>query len=368
MKWLLIVALTACVSTTPQWHDSLAHDLVIGPYVMLTAPQSALVAFRAQPPKPSRVEWSTSDGMKGTVIAEVEHDDLYHAVLTQLPIGPKIDYKVIVGDKVKGAGSFRMGVPPGESKFRFVVFGDTRTNHQVHRDVIAGAVKQNPDFYLHTGDMVEFGGDPEQWLLYFGIERPLMEHAPILPAIGNHDLGNRGYYNRYFFLDMWTKGERYFVTDWGNVRFVALDLNVVCSGCSQYEFVRSALEEGAKQKKLMVMFLHYPPYSSGAHGSNLELREVMGKLAKTYGVELVITGHDHDYERTKSIDGTTYIVSGSAGATIRPVMPHDFTAHARTEPHFVVVDVDHDQLTVRAINLKGEVFDSVVIPDNPPQP
>lgn len=366
--WLLALALTACVTTPPQWRDSLAHDLVIGPYVMLTAPQSALVAFRAQPPGYARVEWSADDGQKGTVAAGVEHGDLYSAQLEKLPVGPKIDYKVFVDDKLRGAGSFRMGLPPGESKFSFAVFGDTRTNHQVHRAVIDAVVKQNPAFYLHTGDMVEFGGDPEQWLLYFGIERPLMEHAPILPAIGNHDLGNRGYYNRYFFLDVWTQGERYFVTDWGNVRFVALDLNVVCGGCSQYEFVRRALEQGAAKKMLMVMFLHYPPYSSGAHGSNLELRKVMGELAKRYGVELVITGHDHDYERTKSIDGTTYIVSGSAGATIRPVMPHDFTAHARTEPHFVMVDVDGDKLAVRAINLKGEVFDSVVIPDNPPQP
>jgi Calcineurin-like phosphoesterase len=188
-----------------------------------------------------------------------------------------------------------------------------------------------------------------------------------LPAIGNHDLGNRGYYNRFFFLDRRTKGNRYFITDWGNLRLVALDLDIVCeSRCAQYEFVRKALEEGAAANKLMVMFLHYPPYSSGAHGSNLELRAVMSRLAKTYGVELVITGHDHDYERTKSIDGTTYIVSGSAGAPILPIRPHDFTAAARTEPHYVLVDVDGDQLSIRAVNLNGEVFDSVVIPANPP--
>ncbi len=364
---VLSLALAACTHAIPGSRAPGPHELVAGPYVMLLSTTAALVAFRSVGRDDAVVEWKAGKA-HGTGVVE-RKGDLYGAEITGLPTGDVIEYAVKIGTKEVGKGTFRSGLLPGETKFRFAVFGDTRTNHQVHRAVIDAVAKEKVDFYLHTGDMVEFGGDPDQWSMYFNIEGALMAKAPILPAIGNHDLGNRGYYNKFFFLDRRTKGNRYFVTDWGNVRLVALDLDIVCEQrCDQYEYVRSALEEGAKQNKLLVMFLHYPPYSSGAHGSNLELRAVMGKLAKTYGVELVITGHDHDYERTKSIDGTTYIVSGSAGAPIHPVRPHDFTAAARTEPHYVLVDVDGDQLSVRAVNLKGEVFDSVVIPPNPPQP
>ena len=80
----------------------------------------------------------------------------------------------------------------------------------------------------------------------------------------------------------------------------------------------------------------------------------------------MIAGHDLDYERTRSIDGTTYMVSGSGGAPIRPVNPRSFTAEARTEPHYVLIDVESDRMILRAVNLQGDTFDTYVIDDNPP--
>jgi predicted phosphodiesterase len=360
------MACAACAGAQREWEDSTPHVLLTGPYVLITGANEAIVAFRYTRGGKGIVHWKADTGQAGSQIARRE-DDLYGATLSALPRGPVISYEVRIGDKLAGTGTFRTGTAPGETAVRFAVFGDTRTNHQVHRAVIEAVAKEKIDFFLHTGDMVERGGKPEEWITYFQIERPLMEKAPILPSIGNHDLGNRGYYSTYFFLDDWTFGNSYFVTDWGNVRLISLDVKIICEErCRQYDFVKKALADGAAAGKLMVMFLHNPPYSSGAHGSDLVLRGVLAKLAKTYGVELVVTGHDHDYERTKSMDGTTYIVSGSAGAPIRPVTPQPFTAEARTEPHYVLVDVDGDRLSIRAINLRGEVFDSAVIPQNPP--
>jgi Icc-related predicted phosphoesterase len=116
----------------------------------------------------------------------------------------------------------------------------------------------------------------------------------------------------------------------------------------------------------MVMALHYPPYSSGEHGSSPDVQGPISTLARRHGVELVLTGHDHDYERTRPIDGTTYVVTGSSGAPIRPIQPRWFTAEARTEPHYVLVDVEPERLILRAVNLRGETFDTAVIDANPP--
>jgi predicted phosphodiesterase len=292
---------------------------------------------------------------------------LWIARLTDLPIGPRIGYRV---ESARGASEdhrFRVGVAAGES-FRFAAFGDTRTHHDVHRAVIEALAREHVDFVLHTGDMVERGGVDAQWDTFFQIERPLLANAPIVPAIGNHDLGRADYYRRYFALRRWTGGRRYYTFDRGNLRVVVIDIDLECrAGCTQYAYAERALEEGASRGMLMVILTHHPPYSSGSHGSDLAMRRSIGDLARTWGVELVIAGHDHDYERTRPIDGVTYVVSGSAGAPIRPVRPSWFTASARTEPHYVLVDVEADRLTVRAINLRGETFDSAVLPANPPR-
>jgi len=361
-----VITVLGCVGVVREWREPNPHPLLTGPYVIITGEKRALVAFRTYAVQKAVVEWTTSAGHKGEVIAG-RNGDLCSAVLAELPRGPLIKYEVKLDGKVSGTGSFRIGLADGETAFRFAVFGDTRTNHQVHDAVIEAVAKENIDFFLHTGDMVERGGIADQWITYFQIERRLMMKAAIMPSIGNHDLGNRGYYTRFFFLDKWTGAKSFFYTDWGNVRLVSMDVTIVCERrCRQYHFVRAALEEAAKAGKLIVMFMHNPPYSSGAHGSDRQLRSVVAELAKRYGVELVVTGHDHNYERTKPMTGTTYIVSGSAGAPIRPVNPQAFTASARTEPHYVLVDIDGNKMSIRAINLRGEVFDSTVIPPNPP--
>ena len=367
--WLfgLCLALTgACVAKGLEWSDDTPHALVSGPYVMVTGQNSAIVAFRNLRSGDAKVIWTAGDGRGGTLPAR-KNGDLYWVQVEGLPRGPTIRYGVSIAGKAVANGSFRVGPAADEKGVRFAVFGDTRTNHMVHRSVIEAVAKEQIDFFLHTGDMVERGGREDLWITFFEIERPLLQKAAIFPSIGNHDLGNRGYYNKYFFLDRWAHGKSWYVADWGPVRIVSLDDTIICGRrCAQYEFVRKGLEEGAARGQLMVLFLHYPPYSSGAHGSDLQLRAVLGELAKRYGVELVVTGHDHDYERTVSIDGTTYMVSGSAGAPVRPIQPQAFTAAARTEPHYVIVDVENDRLVTRAINLRGEVFDNVTIEDNPP--
>ena len=369
LLFLASVFAAACSGALPEWEESTRHPLLAGPYVMLIRDDAALVAFRHFGRVSPTVVWESADGAKGSEPADRE-GDLYSAVLRGQPKATEITYRVMVAGKEVGRGSYRTSPTLDQPKFRFAAFGDTRTNHQVHRAVVEALAKEDIDFFVHTGDMVERGGKPEEWTTFFQIERELMAKAPIVPAIGNHDLGNRGYYERYFFLDQWSNGRSYFVFDWGNLRVILLDVTIVCERrCVQYRAVEKALAEGAAAGKLMVMALHKPPYSSGAHGSDLPLREVLGALARKYGVELVISGHDHNYERTKPIDGTTYIVSGSAGAPIRPVLPDDeFSAEARTEPHYVLIDVDANRLALRAVNLRGEVFDDALIPNNPPKP
>jgi predicted phosphodiesterase len=368
---VLIVAILAASCNIPPvaapWHERGDHLFKTGPYILLGEPGVAYVVVKSRGGPAPVVEWSPiGEGAETKMVTTRRDDDIWVATLKRLP-QEKIRYRVISKAGTSPYYEFSAG-HNGASTFRFAVYGDTRTHHDVHRAVVERVAKEDIDFLLHTGDMVADGGVQRQWDTFFQIERPLLNHTPIVPSIGNHDESARDYYRHYFLHKRWAKDLRYYSKDWGNLRLVALDGAIECQdGCDQYAFLQKTLQDALDKKMLIVMFLHYPPYSSGAHGSNMLVQETVTNLARKYGVELVIAGHDHNYERTIPIHGTTYVVSGSAGAPIRAVNPVWFTARARTEPHYVLMDVADQRMTLRAINLKGETFDTVVIDAVAPQ-
>jgi predicted MPP superfamily phosphohydrolase len=378
VNWLLAatisVLLLACGPPTPAtspWEANESSLLTTGPYILLGEAGVAYVAFKSPDSDQPIVEWAagTSDADSQVVrVPAVQIGNLFVATLEALPGGEVIRYRVVTKRGSTEFQSFRVDVGSDES-IEFAAFGDTRTGHSVHRAVIEAMNREDIDFVIHTGDMVANGGRDAEWDQFFQIERPLLSHVPILPSIGNHDMSARNNYQHYFLQNLWAKGRRYYSKDWGNLRIIAVDGGIECKeGCDQFQFVENALREAAKKNMLVILFLHYPPFSSGKHGSNLGVQEPITDLAKRYGVELVIGGHDHNYERTKPIDGTTYLVSGSAGAPIRAVDPQWFTAHARTEPHFVLLKVENQRIILRAVNLRGETFDTTVINPVAPQP
>lgn len=358
------------------WSSPDNSPFITGPYLLRPSPGVIAIAAKAELESPPVVEWwpvtnassATHPPAQGVQRVTAEEDvSVWVALIRGLPMGQPIAYRMTSERGNSPVAVFKSGELRGKP-FRFAAFGDTRTGHTVHQAVIDAVAREKVDFYIHTGDMVEVGGLEEQWDRFFQIERPLIDHAPIFPAIGNHDLSTRDFYGRFFLTHLWSDSVNYYYQDWGDLRIVAVDANIECrKGCTQNEYARRALEDGARKGMLLVMSLHHPPYSSGAHGSYMSIRHAIEEMAIENGVELVFAGHDHNYERTKPQNGVTYVVAASAGAPIRPVYPQPFTAVARTEPHFVLVDVEKDRMSLRAINLEGDTFDEVVLAENPPR-
>jgi acid phosphatase type 7 len=345
------------------------HDLPEAPIVEWWSEgdaSSTSSTAAARPTETSSIALPTESTPKAITTELV--NGLWVAELDQLPPDVTLAYRVrsTLGDV--GPIHFHAGASRGR-RFRFAALGDTRTGHDIHRRLIEAMARENIEFVVNSGDLVAFGGNEEQWELFFRIECPLISSRPLLAAIGNHDVSPRRYFETYFLTDRSSSGRRYYSVDWGDVRVVIMDSETEArKGSEQYTFVERALRDAAEKDMLSIVSLHYPPYSSGEHGSNMEMREVLGELAPKYGVELVLAGHDHDYERTIPIDGVTYIVAASAGATIRRLSATTFSKVLRTEPHFVLFDVDRGSLVGRTINLLGDTFDSFVIPPNPPRP
>jgi hypothetical protein len=110
-----------------------------------------------------------------------------------------------------------------------------------------------------------------------------------------------------------------------------------------------------------IVYLHRPPYSSGEHGSAGDVQRLFVPLFVRHHVPLVLAGHDHNYERSKTMNGVTYVVSGGGGRGTRRLGRSSFTAFAEPVCHFLYVVVEGGELTLHAIDGVGQEFDSLLI-------
>jgi calcineurin-like phosphoesterase family protein len=248
------------------------------------------------------------------------------------------------------------------ARVRFIAFGDSGGDY---RDIVRQKMDSVPfDLMLHAGDIAyQRGALAEFEATFFDTYAGLIARFPIFPASGNHEYGTEAAapYRQVFALpENGGPGgvERWFSFDWGDIHFVALDTERV--GVEQSAWLERDL--GATARAWKVVYMHKPPYSSGTHGSSLDVRATFSPSFERFGVQLVISGHDHDYERMKPIAGVTYVVSGGGGFSLRPVGSSDFTAYSASIFHFLHAELEGDTLLLRAIDTSGGVIDSVRIP------
>lgn len=260
-----------------------------------------------------------------------------------------------------------------DQRVSFVALGD---NGSGGRQAMAVATQMAHTYRLAPFGLVALLGD----ICYYGnftkrfddvFARPM---APLLDAgvgfelaIGNHDgdlnrrdLGHsdEGLAEIEAELELLGTPGRYYTTTHGPVDLFYLDSSVPglfgSAAPRQLEWLDDSLASSTNQWK--VVLLHHPPYSSGRHGSTPGSGEFLEPIIRRRHVDLVLAGHDHHYERTRPIDGTTYVVSGGGCKTTR-VGRSDFTAAAESTLHFLHIDVDGDRLRGRAIRPNGTLVD-----------
>jgi len=257
--------------------------------------------------------------------------------------------------------------------FTFTALGDSGSGFPVQDEVATQMRLLRPKFVLHTGDIV-YGKGQAEYLKdkYYDPYHSLMNTSPFYLALGNHDYLTR---DGFDVLDSVilptnpvTNNEKFYTFIYGNTQFFALDstrfIQVGLEGSPQWNWFENELRNSKSLWK--VVFFHHPLYSTGKHENETHLMRPLEKLFKRYGVDLVLNGHDHHYERSKIINGVQYIVTGGGGANVRTPHPNYYTAFAIKAHHFVRVDVTDYALTIRAINEKGEVLDHCVLEKGSP--
>jgi len=334
------------------------------PYLQNVTPTSASVLFTTREPnEEAPLQLTAADGTSRSVATALDGADATghqrRAVLGGLE--PASVYCYRIADWTEPV-AFRTAPRIGAgASVRFIAFGDSGGDSRENVRIAMDAVPF--DLMLHVGDIAyERGKLSELESRFFATYADLLARSPVFAASGNHEYrtSDAAPYREVFELpdNGGSNGvERWFSFDWGDIHFVALDTERV--GSEQAEWLERDLGRAALRWR--VVYMHKPPYSSGFHGSSLSVREAFSPLFERFGVQLVLSGHDHDYERTDPIGGVTYIVTGGGGKTLRPVGSSDFTAHSESTFHFVHAELQGGTLRLRAIDTSGEVIDSVRI-------
>ncbi|MCI3273933.1 purple acid phosphatase family protein [Streptomyces cylindrosporus] len=284
---------------------------------------------------------------------------VHHAALNRL--APGTDYLYFAGHEgtTPDGGTFRTA-PRGRQPFTFTSFGDQSApqvtwaadgtvgldanSTPATKDIVTGIEQVAPLFHLLNGDLCYANLDVDRvrtWNNFFANNSRSARFRPWMPAAGNHEIEKAngplglGAYQSYFTLpstetDAELAGLWYAFTA-GSVRVIVLQNDDNClqdggdiyisgySGGRQLAFLEKELRAARASRDIdwIVVAMHQVMISSSdANGADLGLRQKYGPLFDRYGVDLVVCGHEHNYERSLAVRG---VVSGSETLTPNPV-------------------------------------------------
>jgi hypothetical protein len=330
-----------------------ADKVVGGPLVVNVTARTATVVWIVQS---DEAVMKTADG------SEVHNAPLLHSEsvrFTGLKAGNSYQYEVPGRPDLKG--SFKTA-PTGEGQFEFVVYGDTRTRHDVHRKVIAALLDHcHPDFAVQTGDLVNDGGDPALWPIFFDIEHDLLRQVAYYPALGNHERHSHNYAD-------FMQAAPYYSFNWGNAHFAILDTdlgNAALSEVARQTYWKEQTDwlaaDLAKNQKAAFRFVagHHPPMTavSNRQGDNPHMI-ALTPLLEQYHVTAAFFGHDHNYQHYLK-NGIHYVITGGGGAPLYDVdkPPQGITQKVMSTENFVRVRVDGKKVHIEAITPDGATID-----------
>ena len=241
-----------------------------------------------------------------------------------------------------------------DAPVRLAIVGDTRADNTLPTGVLDAVAAERPDLIVHTGDLVANGADPE-WQVFFDASAALLASAPLAPVPGEHDLVPWG--DRFAQLFGGSGAGRAYALDLGAVHLALLDSTV--SLADQAAWLESDLAGAeARGARQLYVVMHWGPWTGGAAGT-AALAAVV-PVARRHAVKAILSGHENLYEHGVA-DGLHYFVSGGAGATIDRAVHKPTTVTSRALPHYLMLEVSGDAVTVRAKDSNGALFDEVTL-------
>lgn len=403
-----------------------------GPYLQRGTPTTVTIRWRTRRPTISRVVHGPAPERLNR---EVRHETptIEHEV-TLTGLEPRTRYYYAIG----GEGGFLAG---GDESHSFVtsprvgsdlptrvwVLGDGGTadlNARAVRDAYRSfAGPRRTDVWLMLGDNAyDRGTDREYQRAVFDMYPEELRSTVLWPALGNHDgysasaKTQSGVYFDTFTLPrrgeaggLISGTEAYYSFDYGNIHFVCLDSHDSDRSTNGAMMTWLAADLADTLADWIIAYWHHPPYSKGSHDSDDEIdsggrlrdmREIALPILEAGGVDLVLSGHSHSYERSFLVDGhygssdtldraamvldggdgrpegdgaytkppgvgphegAVYIVAGTSGKTGGGSLDHPVMFTSLTELGSLVLDIEGRRLDATFVNADGVVRDTLTI-------
>lgn len=408
---ILLLALAALAS-----YPSDAVAQYRGPYLQQATPTSMTVVWRELVPTPGAICWGTApDALDQRRTAPAATDQVF--VLDGLT--PATRYWYVVGedcttsDVAPDGWTFRTAPRIGSTEpVRLWVVGDSG-NGSARQGAVRDAMLEytadrRPDLFLHMGDMAYGDGLNFEFDAYFfGMYREILTWLPTWPTMGNHEghtsdsaTESGPYYDAYVLPRRGEAGgvpsgtEAYYSFDHGNAHYIVLESYEIDRDPSgvMAQWLREDL--AATDQTWIIAFWHHPPYTKGSHDSDgetqlIEMRENILPILESAGVDLVLAGHSHIYERSWLLHGaydtpttadgyvldrgdgnptgdgayrtagagSVYVVAGHGGAGVGQSGVHPVMVAIEADHGSCIVDIEGDTLTLRNLRWDGEVTD-----------
>ena len=364
-------------------------DILWGPYLTDTGINSATINWKTENATTGIVKYATEEYYTGNsgydhTITDTENKQLHHLVITNLTPNTIYHYQLIAGNEYLCAKDHSFRTFPHNGSFTFIVYGDTReqtplfTQMERHK-LVADRIAQegNISFVIHTGDLVCFGNDLDEWNDFFDAGRAMMANTTVYPVPGNHEDNHTNYYDA-FNVPQW------YSFDCGNAHFTVLDSNDWADMTEQTGWLQDDLDSEATWK--FVSF-HHPPYSSDKRhwGGWSHLRGHWEDIFIDNSVDAVFNGHVHAYERYEE-NGIQYLVLGCGGAPSYSLAEEKIPGYQNSFEHMLgyakitiesntatidiikVADLSEDNKEITYIYPQNTVFETVILEGASPSP
>lgn len=412
--------------------EALTQNVIRGPYLQIGTSTSVVVKWRTDQATDSQVRYGSAPG-KLNLSAEINQTSTEHEVeLTGLSPDTKYYYavgstsQILAGDDA--SYFFVTSPPPNTPKpTRIWILGDSGTkndNARAVRDAYYNYTgNRHTDLWIMLGDNAYNNGTDEEYQLavFENMYEAMLRKSVLWATRGNHDRGPKvhgswtngdDYYRIFTFPTNGEAGgiasgtEAYYSFDYGNIHFICLESTsgkMRQSSSPMWTWLEEDL--AANDKDWNIAFWHHPPYSKGSHNSDSEselvdMRERAVTRLEEAGVDLVMSGHSHSYERSYLIDGhygkssmltdemkldsgsgredvdgayvkatlgpaghegAVYIVAGSSGKTSGGSLNHPAMFYSLDELGSVILDIAGNVLDAKFIDDKGEIRDYFTI-------
>jgi acid phosphatase type 7 len=362
-----------------------------GPWLQDVDASSVVIRAEVEPASPSRVlvervkTAASADAGKASAKRVSGASATFHS-LRVAGLEPQTAYRYEIesgGTTERGTFTTAPADAPAGLDARpvsFLLFGDNRSDDVSHAAVVRAMEESPSDFLVNTGDALEDGNEAEQWQRFFEIEKGLLKDRCLFIAVGNHELLEQAASNFLRYLgpeppvnaapaERIDRRGLYRTVRWGTTRLFFLNgMDTFVSGAEK-EWLDAELTRADNEPGLVwrIVVVHHGPWSAGPHGPNSRLLEAHAPdMWKAHRIDIVLSGHDHIYERGES-DGIKYVVSGGGGAPLyRVTGPNTNTRLAESTYHFVEAKLDGTKMSMVAKRIDGSLIERCAFAKNGP--